>query len=159
MLMQPFVVFLASTVLVGANLVPSAIVSLGMGSGSGSALATDSSGNFYVAGSANNQVLVVKVSPTGNILYSRAFGGSTEDWPIGIAVDASGAAYIAGGTHSIDFPIVNGYLSSGNMFLTKLSPDGSTIVYSTYIGASATGQVRAVAVDAAGDAFVTGSAS
>lgn len=156
---RPLIVFMASTVLGGANLAPSAIVSLGMASGTVSALATDSSGNFYVAGSANNQVLVEKVSATGNILYSRAFGGGTNDWPIGIAVDASGAAYIAGGTVSTDFPIVNGYLPSGNMFLTKLSPDGSTIIYSTYIAAPGAGEIRSVAVDAAGDAYVTGHAS
>jgi uncharacterized protein (TIGR03437 family) len=159
--MRPFIVFLSSAVLVGANLVPSAIVTLGMSDGTLNALATDSSGNFYVAGGANNQVRVVKVSPTGNILYSTAFGGSTNDSPIGIAVDGSGAAYIAGSTYSVDFPIVNGYLTSGNMFLTKLSPDGSTIVYSTYIATSSTGQdqVRSVAVDAAGAAYVTGSAT
>lgn len=118
-------------------------------------VAADTSG-FYAVGNAGNQVVVVKVNLSGTIVYSRAFGGSASTQPTGIAVDSSGAAYVVGYTQAADFPIVGGYLSSGSMFLTKLSPDGSTIVYSTYIGSE--GTAAAVAVDSAGNAYVTGSA-
>jgi hypothetical protein len=102
-------------------------------------------------------VLVVKVSPSGNIVYSRSFGGTTNDAPSAIAVDLTGAAYIVGRTLSPDFPIVNGYISTGNAFLTKLSPDGATLVYSTYLTPDQFTSAQAVAVDATGSAYVTGS--
>jgi uncharacterized protein (TIGR03437 family) len=148
---------LAPTLLAAGSLAPRAIVSLGLDRATIAALATDPSGNFYVAGAANNQVLVVKVSPSGNIIYSKVFGGTTYDAPSAIAVDPTGAAYIIGYTHSPDFPIVNGYLTSGSSFLTKLSPDGATIVYSTYLTSDQLGTARAVAVDPSGSAYVTGS--
>jgi hypothetical protein len=145
---------LASALLTGANLAPTAIVNLGFDNQAIAFVAADSSG-FYAVGNTGNQVLVVKVNPSGTVVYSRAFGGSAFTQPQAIAVDPSGAAYIAGGTQATDFPIAGGYLNSGNMFLTKLSADGSTIVYSTYIGS---GSTTAVTVDAAGNAYVTGSA-
>ena len=114
-------------------------------------VAADSSGNFYTAGGANNHVLVVKTDPSGHVLYSRSFGGSSGyDGPSAIAVDSTGAAYITGYTTAPDFPVINGYLTKGNLFLTKLSPDGSTIVYSTFIATQ--GGAIAVAVDASGSA-------
>lgn len=145
---------LAFTAFAGANLAPTAIVNLGFDDATIAFVAADSSG-FYAVGNAGNQVLVVKVNPSGTMVYSRAFGGSAFTQPQAIAVDPSGAAYVVGGTQAADFPIAGGYLNSGNMFLTKLSPDGSTIVYSTYIGS---GTATAVAVDAGGNAYVTGSA-
>ena len=139
----------------GATFAPTAIVNLGFDMQTIAFVAAGSSG-FYAVGNAGNQVLVVKVNPSGTIVYSRAFGGSAFTQPMAIAVDSSGSAYIAGATKAPDFPIVGGYLSSGNMFLTKLSADGSTIVYSTYIGSG--GTPAAVTVDAAGNAYVTGAA-
>lgn len=140
--------------LAGSNLAPTALVNLGFDDQTIAFVAADSSG-FYAVGNVGNQVVVLKVNPSGTVVYSRGFGGSAFTQPQAIAVDAAGAAYIVGFTQATDFPIAGGYLSSGNMFLTKLSPDGSTIVYSTYIGS---GSALAVAVDAAGNAYVTGSA-
>ncbi len=151
---MPWLVMIAaSTLAAAANLAPSTIVSLGVDGVGPTCIASDAAGNVYAAGTSNNQVLVVKVNPSGTVVYAKAFGGSAYNTPSSIAVDPTGAAYIIGFTQSADFPIVNGYLSTGNMFLTKLSADGSTIVYSTYIGS---GTPSAVAVDAAGNAYATG---
>jgi hypothetical protein len=142
--------------------------SLGVAGGDGcSAIAIDSSGSAYVAGeayssnfpvtsgayqttnkSATNSrpnAFVSKINPDGTALdYSTYLGGSNGDSGMGIAVDASENAYIAGGTYSSDFPVTSGaYQSSNNdsgngseAFVAKLNATGSSLVYSTYLGGS-----------------------
>src|SRR5262249_50874931 len=81
-----------------------------------------------------------------------------------IAVGADGSAYVTGITDSSNFPTTPGALvptppGGGNMFVTKLTPDGTGAVYSTYLGGDALDNFesgRAIAVDAAGNAYVTG---
>lgn len=149
-----------SQLLIADTLVPRALVDLKIPNSAGrNSLATDSLGNVYTAGTANGHGLAVKVSPDGNIVYMRAFGGSGLDQPQAIAVDSNGAAYIVGMTNSSDFPLVKSFLSTGNMFLLKLSPDGSTIVYSTFIGTAGYPGPTAITADPAGAAYVTGQAS
>ena len=154
----------------------------GSNSDSGTAIALDVSGNAYIAGdtlSADFPVLgaaqpvlggatdafVTKLSSTGAISFSTFLGGASDEHAGGIAVDSSGSAYIAGGTTSANFPVVasiqavNG--GAQDAFLAKLSPAGSAIAYSTYLGGSggANGnpeQANAVAVDAAGNAYIAG---
>jgi hypothetical protein len=78
------------------------------------------------------------------LAYSTYLGGSTYDEGHGITVDGSNSAYITGETYSTDFPLLNAYQSANkaalvgasSVFVSKLSPDGSTLVYSTYIGGS-----------------------
>jgi uncharacterized protein (TIGR03437 family) len=120
------------------------------------ALVADSAGNFYAAGTSKSHVLVAKVDPNGKVIYSKSFGGSGVDRPLAVAVDAKGSSYIVGVTTSLDFPVVNANQTTGTMFCAKLSPDGSTIVYSILLG---TGEADAVAVDSGGSAYVTGIAS
>lgn len=103
------------------------------------------------------------VDPT--LLYSTFLGGSAgnnvytsnQEVATGIAVDASGNAYVAGYTASTDFPTTVGAFQvtppSGS-FITKLNSTGSARMYSTYLGSSS--RITAIAVDAAGDAYVTG---
>jgi len=105
-----------------------------------------------------NKEYALVVDPT--LLYSTFLGGSSPtDTASGIAVDASGNAYIAGNTGSTDFPTTPGAYrttigSPGGMFVTKLNPSGSALVYSTYLtGASYT---NGIAVDAQGNAYVAG---
>ncbi len=78
----------------------------------------------------------------------------------GISVDSSGSAYITGQTTSASFPTVNPFQStpagSPNGFITKFSPAGNTLVYSTYLGGSTGDVAQAIAVDGAGAAYVTG---
>ena len=158
-------------------------------------LAIDSSGNAYVTGDCWNSLavtagafqtkfpipnstnlyttpFVTKLNSTASALvYSTFLGGTTEDSSYGIAVDASGDAFVVGSAFSTDFPVTAGafqktnhaktkqYFIAGNGFLAKLNPAGSGLVYSTYFGGSVADTGTSVAIDSAGDAFVTGSTS
>lgn len=100
------------------------------------------------------------IDPT--ISYSTYLGGSGGDAGTGIAVDSEGNAYVTGTATSTDFPIMNAYQSGRgdvdyeDVFVTKLSPDGSTLIYSTYLGGIYGDDGYAIAVDASGNAYVTG---
>jgi hypothetical protein len=112
---------------------------------------------------------VAKLNPsasgTPSLVYSTYLGGSSGDAGEGIALDASGDAYVTGVTGSTDFPTTAGAFqpikpgSSGadNAFVTKVNPTGSALVYSTYLGGSSYDEGFGIAVDASGDAYVTGS--
>jgi hypothetical protein len=117
---------------------------------------------------------VTKISPDGSaLIYSTHLGGGADDEAMGIAVDAAGSAYVTGHTESPDFPTTPGAFSTGcaaidaklpvgdicsggDAFVSKLSPDGSSLVYSTYLNGSRFEVGRSIAVDAAGNAYVTG---
>jgi len=108
---------------------------------------------------------VARLNPDGSRSYVTYLGGAVRDLAYSVAVDRSGAAYVAGGTNSTNFPVTadafqhtnGGGTSDG--FLTKLNPRGSALVYSTYLGGSAFDLAIAVAVDGSGNAYVTGSTS
>lgn len=153
---------------------------------SASAIAVDSAGNAYVAGKALStdfptlnpfqaacsscssgtpDAFVTKLDPTGSTLvYSTYLGGSADDHAAGIAVDSGGSAYVTGTTSSTDFPTSSPYQATCNgcsgaftdAFVTKFDPTGATLVYSTFLGGSRSEDGFAVAVDAAGDAFIAG---
>ncbi len=115
---------------------------------------------FVAAGTFNN-VFVTKWSPDGSqVLYSTYIGGSGGDTATGIAVDGTGSAYVTGVTSSPDFPTTAGAFNTKlsnapNISVTKLSADGSKLVYSTLIGSgSAIG--GGIAVDGTGNAVITG---
>ena len=100
---------------------------------------------------------VAKLNAPGNALvYSTYLGGSGQDVSQGIAVGASGSAYVTGFTDSADFPTVNpiqpGVSAFGSAFVTKLNRAGSAFVYSTYLGFGG----RGIAVHPSGNAYVTG---
>src|SRR5207302_6382193 len=87
----------------------------------------------------------------------RDAGGSGPDVGHGIAVDAAGNSYIVGSTTSSDFPVTTGtYSGNQDAFVVRLDPDGNR-VYSTYVGGSGQEVGQAIAVDAAGNAYITGS--
>lgn len=134
------------------------------------AIATDTAGNIFLAGTAivdasstQETVLVLKLNPqAGAYLYVRFLGGSVNDKASAIAVDSTGNAYIAGVTTSPDFPVTNtGNLgthpSSGTerSFVAKFDPNGQ-LVFSTLLGASANSFAQAVAVNASGQVLVSG---
>ncbi|MCL5670588.1 MAG: SBBP repeat-containing protein, partial [Acidobacteria bacterium] len=152
----------------------------GNGGDIGYGIAVDSSGNAYITGTTGSlnfptttggqdtsgggsDAFVTKFNPAGSaLIYSVYLGGGDADIGTGIAVDSAGDAYISGYTSSTNFPTTSGafqVINGGNIdaFLTKLSPTGTSLVYSTYLGGSGIDYGRAVAVDASGDAFVTGS--
>jgi hypothetical protein len=107
---------------------------------------------------------VTKLGAAGNTLsYSTYLGGTGGDeGGFGIAVDAAGAAYVTGSTDSPNFPTANPLFGDTNgfgltdAFVTKLGAAGNTLSYSTYLGGASTDQGFAIAVDAAGAAYVTG---
>ncbi len=113
-------------------------------------------------GTANAFVLKLNESGT-DLVYATYLGGTGMfgERANGIAVGSDGSAYVVGNTDSIDFPTTQGALqpvasTGGDAFVTRLSPDGSRLVYSTYLGGSLDEYGYGIAVDAAGDACVTG---
>jgi hypothetical protein len=114
-------------------------------------------------------VFVTKLDPTGSALvYSTFLGGNRDQFPFAIAIDATGAAYVTGATSSTDFPTTAGafqpsfggggpFRSLSDAFLTKLDATGSALVYSTYLGGSDDDRGTGIALDAAGNAYVSGS--
>lgn len=95
------------------------------------------------------------------LAYSTYLGGDDIDSAAGIAVDASGSAYIVGGTISDNFPTTLGTMQGlpagqGDVFITKLSADGESLIYSTYLGGSLPDYGSGIAVDSEGSAYITG---
>jgi hypothetical protein len=96
--------------------------------------------------------------------YSTYLGGSNIDIANGIAVATDGTAFIAGGTFSADFPtahplqpdIGGGPDFPQDAFVSKISADGSTLLYSTYLGGENQDTANGIAVDTFGNAYVTG---
>jgi uncharacterized protein (TIGR03437 family) len=160
------VLFLAVSHLAGAQLTSSTYL---RASFTPAAIATDSTGNIYVAGDilldplTNQQaVLVLKLNPQGTqYLYETYISGSVDEDTGGIAIDSAGNAYIAGTTKSPDFPLTSGGAftspSTGftdpRPFLVKLS-SGGTITLSTIFGGQ--GSASAVAVASDGNVLVSG---
>ncbi|MCK9632425.1 MAG: SBBP repeat-containing protein, partial [Methanoregula sp.] len=111
---------------------------------------------------------VSKLNPSGTaLLYSTYLGGvSYMTTTAGIATDTSGNVYIAGYTISPDFPVTDGAYQtaiSGNpddcfpdVFVSKLNPAGSALLYSTYLGGSNDDEATGITIDSAGNVFVTG---
>src|SRR5262245_46311532 len=129
-------------------------------------IAVDSAGNAYITGWTGStdfptvnafqpnyaggwDAFVCKISSDGStLIYSSYLGGTNQEdrinagTPGAIAVDSTGAAYVTGDTQSIDFPVVNAHqpnlVGTSDIFVTKISPSGSSLVYSTYLGGERT---------------------
>jgi Beta-propeller repeat/S-layer homology domain len=147
------------------------------GSSASQSIALDSLGQMYIAGytsasdfpianayqgglNVNQDAFVTVINAAGTALvYSTYIGGSNTDQFQGIAVDSTGAAWVAGSTSSFDFPLLNAtQAASGggqDAVLVKLNPSG-TLAFSTYLGGSNTDQANGVAIDSSGSAYVTG---
>jgi uncharacterized protein (TIGR03437 family) len=108
-----------------------------------------------------NNVFVTKWSADGSqVLYSTYLGGSGHDGASGIAVDANGSAYVTGATTSSDFPTTSNAFqtklnTTEDVFVAKLSPDGSRLIYSTLLG-SQSAVSTSIALDNTGNAVITG---
>jgi hypothetical protein len=158
----------------------------------GHGIAVDASGGVYVAGTTSStdfittpgafqptspllfspgldNAFVAKIDPSqvgsASLVYSTYLNGPNgtgESWGDGIAVNASGNAYVTGGTYSSDFPTTASafqriYGGGGeDAFLTELNGNGSALVYSTFLGGAGTDFGEGIALDAAGNAYVTG---
>jgi Bacterial Ig-like domain (group 3)/Beta-propeller repeat len=158
----------------------------GSGDDYGFGIAVDGGGNTYVTGVTNStdfptknplqpanadaaygNAFVAKINAAGSALvYSTYLGGSGNgiygDRGSRIAVDIAGNAYITGYTGSTDFPTANPLQPSyggayTDAFVTKINSEGSALVYSTYLGGSNVDEGYGIAVDSAGNAYITGS--
>jgi len=155
---------------------------LGGSSGdAGRGIAVDGSGNAYVIGETAStnfptvnplqttsaggvDAFVTKIVPSGSaFVFSTYLGGISSDRAYGIAVDALSGAYVVGSTLSLDFPTVNPFQAANaggiDAFVTKINSEGSALAYSTYLGGSggdAGGQGPDIAIDTAGQAYITG---
>jgi hypothetical protein len=118
-----------------------------------------------VVGNAGGIAFVTKLSPDGSsLVYSTYLGGTGSDFGIGIAVDSTGAAYVTGNTNSTDFPLKNPIQGSpgdpglllGDVFVSKLSADGSSLLLSTYLGGNGSDLARGISLDPANDIYVFG---
>jgi len=120
----------------------------------GRAVAVDSSDNIYIAGYGNSSgaggvdVIISKYNTSGAIQWQRTLGGANSDVGYGVAVDTSGNVYVTGYAQPV---------SDNEIILTKYNTSG-TIQWQQTLGATAGGDDRgwAVAVDASGNAYVTG---
>jgi len=149
----------------------------GSGDDQPTGIAVDSTGSVYVTGYTDSSdfplatlgslppgtdhVFVAKFDPTGsNLIYADYIGGSNEDFGYALVLDSSNEVYIAGSTASSDFPVVNAFQStypgSFNAFLTKVSADGSALLYSTYLGGNGSDEPNSVQIDNLSNVLVAG---
>ena len=152
-----------------------------------SAMAVDPAGNIYLAGTGSfpttpgvvqpvfgggtcitigfmsvtyppcPDVVVIKLDPTGKVIYATYLGGNQYDSVVSIAADAAGNAYVIGSTYSSNFPTTPGAAfptyTTGSAFIAKLNPQGTALIYSTLLPNVADG---AAIVDSTGAVYFTG---
>src|ERR1017187_1516740 len=134
------------------------------------AIQLDAAGNIYVAGSfapaslpETTDAFVAKLSADGSkLIYFTVMAGSFADGAAALALGSDGSAYVTGHTNSFDFPVTAGalqttYFGGGQNqgFLVKVNPAGA-IIYSTFINGTAYIQITGIAIDGAGEVFLTG---
>jgi hypothetical protein len=144
------------------------------------AIATDSSGNVYIAGSTalglfpikgalqsvygggSTDAFIAKLNPTGtSLIYATFLGGSDADVATALAVDSAGSVYVVGNTLSSDFPtsspLQSARAGSVDGFFAKLSPSGSSLIYASYLGGSGDDFPNGVVVSSQGAVSLVGS--
>ncbi|MHB8748316.1 MAG: SBBP repeat-containing protein, partial [Aggregatilineales bacterium] len=148
----------------------------------GTAIALDSNGNAYITGYTQSTnfpttagayqttfrgpqaVFVTKMASAGTLVYSTFLGGATDfDYGFGIGVDSSGDAYVTGRTAG-GFPTTSGAYQTTfgggfDAYLTKFNANGSALLYSTYLGGNGADIATGLALDSAGNAYITGRTS
>ena len=149
----------------------------------GEAITVDGAGSAYVTGETSGsdfpttlgafdtsyngytEAFVVKVNASGTgLAYATFLGGSHSDWGIAIVVDGASSAYVTGWTRSSDFPTTPGafdtsYNGNKDTFAVKVNAAGTDLAYATFLGGSHNDWGNAIAVDGAGNAYVTGGTS
>ena len=152
----------------------------GSGSENGRGVANDAAGNLIVGGwttstnfpttsgaydttpSAGGDIFVAKFDADATTLIAATLiGGSGVEGTNAMAVDGAGNIYLTGYTYSADFPTTLGtyddsMAGSQDLFLVKVDPTLSTLLYSTYLGGTLSDSVAGLAVDVSGNAYLTG---
>ncbi|HTJ76490.1 MAG TPA: SBBP repeat-containing protein [Acidimicrobiales bacterium] len=159
----------------------------GSGNDTGYGVAIDAAGNTYVTGSTEStdfptgsplqpalsaatsgpstDVFVTKLAPGGSaVVWSTYLGGRGRDTGYSIALGPGGSVYVAGVTESPDFPKAKAAQDAygggpSDAFVARIAANGATLDWSTFLGGTQTDRARGVAVDTAGNAYVTGSTS
>jgi uncharacterized protein (TIGR03437 family) len=143
----------------------------------GAAIAVDGNGSAYVTGYARTpaqpgldpfqqpiglsyNAFVIKLAPGGNSLAYYVFIGDQNETGYAISLDSAGAAWISGETRSFNFPTKNPIQPTygggfDDAFITKVSPDGRSLAFSSYLGGPAEDISYGIAVDSSGDAYVS----
>lgn len=145
-------------------------------------LAVDAAGSVYLTGYTQSahfpttsgapqlfnrgfaDAFALKLAPSGaTLVYSTYLGGAGPDYGNGLVVDKDGYAYVTGSTRSSDFPLADPFHARiggdgfySDAFVTKLNPLGTTLVYSTYLGGNGPDGGNAIALDNAGNIYLTG---
>jgi Beta-propeller repeat len=146
-------------------------------------IAVDAAGNIYVTGTTEStdfptmsavqstnrgmdDVFLTKFNPQGGMIYSTYLGGAADDHGLSVAADTNGNAYVTGETKSTNFPTMTpfqpafgGGTGVGDAFLSKIGPNGNSLVLSTYLGGALGDRGNAVAVDELNRPVVVGFAS
>lgn len=149
----------------------------GSGADQPTGIAVDNSGNVYVAGYTDsadfplaslgslatntNHVFVAKLDPTGsNLVYADYIGGNSDDYAVALVLDNANEVYVTGSTQSSNFPVVNAYQSQQpgpyTGFVSRISADGSALIYSTYLGGNNYDQPAGITIDNSGEVMVAG---
>jgi uncharacterized repeat protein (TIGR01451 family) len=159
----------------------------GSGDELGTTVAIDAAGNIYLAGSTTSPTLpagtqttvlqsalvgtqnvyIAKITPGQSTLldYVTYLGGNGIDTPVGIGVDASGDAYVAGTTSSTNFPTTStayqtspeaGSTGTQHVFATELAGTGQTLNFSTYLSGSGNDLATGMTLDSSGFIYITG---
>ncbi|MFB3895126.1 MAG: SBBP repeat-containing protein [bacterium] len=119
----------------------------------------------YNSTAGTSDVFVIKLNPTGTgRVYSTYLGGSRDDYGYAIAIDTVGNAYVTGATYSTNFPTVpgsydvtiNNSIGYDDAYVSKLNPNGTALIYSTYLGGNNSDHGWGIAVTNSGIAYVTG---
>ncbi|HWB84328.1 MAG TPA: SBBP repeat-containing protein [Bryobacteraceae bacterium] len=122
----------------------------------------------------NADAFITKLDPSGQLLYSTFLGGSGQETVTGVAVDGSGRVIVAGGTLSSDFPLAGPFSSTysascsasppafytaevcQDAFLTQLNPEGSALLFSTFLDCVSCDANLGISLDASGNLFLAG---
>jgi Beta-propeller repeat len=123
----------------------------------------DGAGNAYIVARAydtNNDVMVVKLSPSGAVLFVTYLRGSQTDYGTGLALDGQGGLLVSGWTDSPDFPVVNAAQpvkdSRRSAFLARLSTENGAVIYSSFFGANGADEFHDLVVNDAGEIYLVG---
>jgi hypothetical protein len=149
----------------------------GNGQDNATSLAVDPSGNVWVTGFTDStnfpvrnpfqptkagllNAFITRLDAGGSLASSSHLGGNARDVGSSIVIDASGSVYVAGLATSTNFPLRNALQTSpaggADLFVSKFNSNGRQLVYSTYLGGAGIDGASSIAVDAAGNLYVTG---